>query len=92
MRWRALLVLTLAMFLFHALDADCLLRDCHCAPNANCSVPVTVQPAQAAVVPEQVTTVEPPRVTAEVQFPELARVAPPEEPPPLVTAPRGPPA
>lgn len=92
MRGQAILLLTMWMFIFHAVDADCLLLDCHCAPGNSCSVPLNVQPAQTvAVVAEHVTRVAPPRLVAAVRFPEGPRVQPPQTEPPLLTPPRAPP-
>lgn len=92
MRSRVLFLLTLWIFFCHALDADCLLRDCHCTPSTSCSVPLTVQPSQTAIVPERVVPVLVQPVSVAVQYPERPGVQPPQPAPPLLTPPRAPPA
>lgn len=99
MRGRAWLIFVLAVFLLHALDADCLLSDCHCPSSGGCLLPVTVQasPGQpfgevAALPPCTLTRLQPPQVVALVACLEAGPERPLEPPEGRLSPPRAPPA
>ncbi len=99
MRGRVWLVFVLAVFLFHALDADCLLSDCHCPPSGGCLLPATVQanPSQSSgefAAPPQatLTLLAPPRVVALDACIQESFHRPLEPPEGRLSPPRAPPA
>lgn len=99
MRGRAWLVFFLAVFLLHAIDADCLLSDCHCPPGGGCLVPAAVQASptqtsgQVAALPQPIfRLLQPPRLVALVSCLEAGPEGPLEPPEGRLSPPRAPPA